>query len=127
MTDDDLNFDQLASALRADLADMHIWVATVSTKLAGALPTRVRLRHGGLFGGGPVEGVEADLGNWRFTLRLDRGHPIAERTHIVRGVALKTESLALDDWIDLLSQELAQLAASSARERQAILALLEGQ
>jgi hypothetical protein len=118
------DFDLLAAALRADMTDMPAWVATLSTKLAQALPARTRLRHGGMFGQGRVEGVETDLGDWRYALRLEHGQPVAERTHVVRGIALKTERLSLDAWLDELSAALADLAATSAREREAILRVL---
>jgi hypothetical protein len=118
------DFDLLAAALRADMADMATWVATLSAKLAQALPARTRLHHAGMFGGGRVVGVEADLGDWRYGLRLEHGQPVAERTHVVRGIALKTERLALDTWIDEISAALANLAATSAREREAIMRLL---
>ena len=124
MGEEALNFDLLAAALRADSADMHAWIAALATKLAGALPNRVGVHHGGLFGNGPVEGVSADLGNWRFALRLQHGQPVAERTHVVRGIALKSEAIAIDAWIDALSQALAEIAATSARERAAIMGLL---
>jgi hypothetical protein len=120
-----LDFELLAASLRADSADMPAWVAALGEKLVGALPGRVALRHGGLLGHGPVTGLAADLGAWRFALSLDHGQPAAERTHVVRGIALKTEALPLDTWIEALSAALAELAATSARERQAILGLLE--
>jgi hypothetical protein len=120
-----LDFELLAASLRADSADMPAWVAALGMKLAGALPGRVALHHAGLLGHGPVNGLTADLGTWRFGLRLEHGQPAAERTHIVRGIALKTETQPLDAWIEALSTELAALAASSARERQAILGLLQ--
>ena len=126
IVDEQQNFDLLAASLRADMSDMHTWFAVLGGKLAGALPTRVRVRREGMFGRGNVEGVEVDLGEWRYILRLERGHPVGERTHIVRGIALKTEPLALDAWIDDLAESLAALAASSARENQAIQRLLQG-
>jgi hypothetical protein len=120
------DFDLLAAALRADSGDLHAWVSALGVKLAGALPDRVALHRGGLFGNGPIEGIAADLGTWRFALRLERGRVAAERTHVVRNIALKTESLSLDAWIDELARALADLAATSARERAALLSLLEG-
>ncbi len=124
--DDQPSFDLLAAALRADMADMNTWFAVLGDKLVGALPARVRLKRGGLFGNGHVEGIEVDLGEWRYSLRLERGHPVGERIHVVRGIALKTEPLMLDAWLDDLSASLADLAASSARENQAIQRLLQG-
>lgn len=121
---ENLDFDLLAASLRADSSDMATWVAVLGNKLAQALPTRVRLRRGGFLGNGPVTGLATDLGGWRFALHLEHGQPLAERTHVVRGIALKSETLPLDEWIDALSQALADLAASSARERAAISSLL---
>lgn len=119
-----LDFDLLAASLRADSGDMGTWVSVLGTKLAGALPARVRLRHGGLFGGGPVNGFTVDLGAWRYGLRQEHGLPVGERTHVVRDIALKTETLPLDVWLDALVGSLAELAETSARERTAIQELL---
>lgn len=119
-----LDFDLLAASLRADTADVGTWVSVLGTKLAAALPARVRLRRGGLFGGGPITGFAVDLGTWRFGMRLEHGQPVGERTHVVRDIALKTETLSLDVWLDALISALADLAASSARERAAIEGLL---
>jgi len=119
-----LNFELLAASLRADSADARTWVAVLGQKLDGALPSRVRLHRGGLFGNGAIDGMAAELGDWRFTLRLERGEPLAERVHIVRGINLKSETLSLDAWIDALVAALAEIAAASARERDAIQALL---
>lgn len=119
-----LDFDLLAASLRADTADMGTWVDVLGKKLAGALPYRVRLRHGGFFGGGAVTGFTVDLGAWRFGMRLEHGQPSAERTHVVRDIALKTETLPLDAWLDALVEALTELAETSARERTAIQGLL---
>jgi hypothetical protein len=119
-----LDFELLAASLRADTMGARVWVAVLGQKLANALPSRVRLHHGGLFGNGAVDSVIADLGGWRFALRLEHGEPLAERTHIVRGIALKSETLPLDVWIDALVAALAEVAATSARERTAIQGLL---
>jgi hypothetical protein len=119
-----LDFDMLAASLRADMQDIGTWVAALGGKLATALPTQVRLHRSGLFGGGAVDGLDADLGEWRYGLRLDRGRPIATRMHVVRGIALKTEAVALDAWLDDLAATLAALAGQSAREGEAIRRLL---
>lgn len=119
-----LDFDLLAASLRADTADVQTWIAVLAQKLANALPSRVWLHRGGLFGNGAVDGMGADMGSWRFALRLEHGEPVAERTHIVRSIALKSETLPLDAWIDALVTALAELAATSARERNAIQSLL---
>lgn len=118
------NFDLLAASLRADQGDMASWVAALGTKLAGALPARVRLQHAGLFGNGRVSGLAAELGSWQFLLRMEHGQVVAARTQVVRGVALKTEPMTLEAWLDALTAELSQLAATSARDRAALLNML---
>ena len=119
-----MDFDLLAASLRANTADTRIWIDVLGKKLAGALPGHVRLHHKGLLGNGPVSGLTADLGAWRLSLRLEHDQPVAERTHIVRGIALKTEALPLDAWLDALTQALGELAATSGHEREAVLRLL---
>lgn len=118
------DFDLLAASLRAEVADLRTLVPVLGAKLAEALPSRVSLHRGGFFGNGPLESFAVEFGAWRYGLRLEHSQPRAERTHVVGGIALKTESLPLDEWIDLLSASLAELAASSAHERAALLRLL---
>ena len=44
--------------------------------------------------------------------------------HHVRGVTLGTRQVGLDEWIDALARQLAELSARSARARDALLRLL---
>ena len=118
------DFDLLAASLRVEAADLRTLVPVLGAKLADALPSRVALHRGGFFGSGPLDGFVVDLGSWRFSLRMEHGQPSAERIHVVRGIALKTETLPLGEWIDALSAALAELAATSALDRAALLRLL---
>jgi hypothetical protein len=119
-----LDFELLAASLRADTSDMRIWIEVLATKLERALPGRVQVHRGGLFGKRAVQQLEIELGAWRLSLRVEHQYPVAERIHIVRGIALKTEQLPVDAWIICLSQALSELAATSAREQAAIQSLL---
>jgi hypothetical protein len=119
-----MDFELLAASLRADANDLSVWLPALGAKLAGALPGRVRLYRDGIFGNGAVNGMTIDLDVWRLELHLKHGRPLASRTHVVRGIALKTEELPLDAWIDALGQALAELASTSAREQAAIRSLL---
>lgn len=117
-------FDLLAASMRADAADLSTFVPVLAEKLANALPTRVVVQRGGMLHHGPAQGLVAELEPWRFAVRMERGRPIAERTHTVRGIALKTETLSLDAWLDALTAALADLAATNDRERAAVMRLL---
>ena len=121
---DGLDFELLAASLRADTSDMRGWIEVLATKLERALPGRVQVHRGGLFSNRAVQQIQIELGAWRLTLQMERDYPATERTHIVRGIALKTEQLPLDAWIICLSQALSDLATTSAREQAAIQSLL---
>lgn len=119
-----LDFELLAASLRADTSDMRVWIEVLATKLERALPGRVQVHRGGFFSNRAVQQIQIELGAWRLALHMEHDYPVTERTHIVRGIALKTEQLPLDAWIICLSQSLSDLAATSAREQAAIQSLL---
>jgi hypothetical protein len=135
MADDDamvpmgqgMEFELLASSLRADAGDAGAFLEALATKLGGALPQRVRVeRGGGLFSHKhPVHRIAVELGEWEYVVSAESGGRLsASRTHTVRGIALKSEPLGLDEWIDALSAELAALAERSAHDRAALQRLL---
>ncbi|HEX9038937.1 MAG TPA: hypothetical protein VF808_18285 [Ktedonobacterales bacterium] len=124
---DGLGFEILAASLRADAGDTVAFMEALATKLGGALPHRVRIeRSGGLFSHGhPVRHIAVNLGDWEFAIAADpSGALSASRTHTVRGIALKSESAPLDQWIEDLSASLADLARASLQDRIALQRLL---
>lgn len=78
----------------------------LATLLEGALGDRVEVRRtGGILTKKVVCGLTVNLGEWRYVLEDAGGDPktgplIAKRTRIVRGVALKTEVLPMDVWLE---------------------------
>lgn len=124
---DAMGFELLAASLRADAGDTGAFLEALATKLGGALPQRVRVeRGGGLFSHQhPVRRLAANLGEWEYVIEAGAGGDLnAARTHAVRGIALKSEPLGLDDWIENLATELAMLAQRSAQDRAALQRLL---
>jgi hypothetical protein len=126
-TDDRLTFDLLAASIRADAADLGLFLDVVATKFESALPGVVEVRReGGLFRRRhPVQSLVVSLGDHRYELRR-HGHrlraTIALRAH---GVTLRTDERPLDMWIDLLSRELADHAGASSDARAALIRLIE--
>jgi hypothetical protein len=122
---DDL--DLVAASLRADAADVDAFVEALAVKLEEALPGQVEVeRRGGLLGGRKrVRRIEANLGDQRYEAEVDRGRVTCRRRAVVRGIALKTQELDLDAWIEALSRELVEEADRSERGRQALARLLE--
>ena len=127
MESDDLDFELVASSLRADTRDLSTFVEALAVKLEGALPGQasVERRGGGLFSREKkVHSIQVVLGDQRFDLTVDGNRVETTCAKAVRGIVLKTESLPLDAWIDRLSQCLAEHARTSEQARVALERLL---
>jgi hypothetical protein len=125
----DQQFDLGASLLRADGADARGLAEVLAQKLSDALPdnTRVRRKSGGVFNRQKrIEGVEVQLGDDTFSLLLTGTGAAASRAKTVRGIVLRREELALDQWLDALNSALAEEAQRSQTARLALEQLLEG-
>jgi hypothetical protein len=127
LTSDGMGFEILASSLRADLTDTKAFLGALAEKLGGALPTLVHVeRKGGLFAKEkPVNRVSIELGEHRYAIENARhGGLTASRAKVVRGIALKTDELPVDAWIEDLSRDLAVYAARNTQARMALERLL---
>lgn len=124
---DEGSFDMVAAGLRADAADLNAFVEALAVKLEGALPGRVTIaRQGGLFSRSKgVREISVDMGDSRYNLVSNGGRIETTRRNEVRGIAIKSEPLELDEWIAALSGELEAAARESADGRQALERLLE--
>ena len=125
---DSPDLDLLAASLRADATDTAAFLEALATRLEGALPGQVEVeRKGGLFGGGKrVRRIGVRLGDGHYEIEEDHGAVVARRRTVVRGIALKSEPLSLEAWIEALSADLVALAQSSERGRIALERLLTG-
>lgn len=120
---DDLSFDLLAGALRADSGDNATFLEVLAEKLESALPGRARLHRAGglLHRSHPVVELVLELGEDRFTIAAPApGRLEAAHGHLVRGVILKSEPLELSQWIDALSKALVAEAGRSEAARRAL-------
>ena len=121
------DFDLVAASLRADSSDLAAFVEALGAKLSASFPGRVTVeRKGGRLSRGPkpVRLIALPLGDSVFELRHDAGRVTCSRKAVVRGIALRTEELALGDWIDELSRALVAEASSSEQGRAALAQLL---
>ena len=111
--DDPGSFDLDAAGLRADGSDVAAQVEVLAGKLQDALPaaTSVQRRSKGLLSREKVvEAIDVRMG--------------CARALEVRGVVIRREELGLQDWLDALTAELREAAASSAEARSALDRLL---
>ncbi|HET6506836.1 MAG TPA: hypothetical protein VFG42_08600 [Baekduia sp.] len=117
-------FDLVASALRADAADVDVFFDVLAAKLEQVLPGQVEIRRGGLLGRGAPEALTVTLGERVYEAERERRQVACRRRTVVRGIALKSEDLDLGAWIDELSAGLVEEAARSAHARAALDGLL---
>ena len=108
--------------------DTAAFLEALAARLEGALPGQVEVqRKGGLFGGGKrVRRIDVRLGDSHYELDGEHGALVGRRRSVVRGIALKSEELGVDAWIEALSADLLALAQSSERGRLALERLLTG-
>ncbi len=118
--------DILAGYLRADQHDLKAFVEILAKKLADAFPDRVKIQRKGLPGmSRPVVSITMTFLESQFVLDNNKGQVSTRRRKLVRGVALNTDELRLDEWIDQLSAALVDEAALSERDRVALQQMLE--
>src|SRR3954451_4713866 len=122
------DLDLLAASLRADATDTAAFLEALAARLEGALPGQVEVqRKGGLFGGKRVRRIAVRLADRHYEIEGDGGGPpAARRRTVVRGIALKSEDLPVDAWIEALSADLLALAQTSERGRAALERLVNG-
>jgi hypothetical protein len=124
--------DALAAALRADVSDLDIYARVLTSSLAEALPAdmvgvdRDRSLGDRLAGReGRVRGIRVAVGDWELSLTPGRGgQPVATARQKVRGVAISSREVTLDEWVRLLAEGLARRARQSAEARAALARLL---
>ena len=126
---DPSSIDEALASLRADAADGHAFLQALAARFEQALPNAVRIdrRHGIFSSDHSAKAIEIDAGPDRYRIADTGGGRVqAERTRVVRGIALKTERLDVDAWIAALAQTLAADAERSAEAQAALRRLLTG-
>jgi len=127
MAADDDEFELVAASLRADASDLAAFVEALAVKLGQALPwyTRVHRRSTSLLSKSKRgDRIGVTVGEEQYVLNSDRGAIDARRATTVRGIVLKSEPVALDQWIDGLARAIAADARQSEQGRSALERLL---
>jgi hypothetical protein len=120
-------FDLLAASLRADAGDLKAFVEALAVKLSEGFPARVQVERSGGFlrSKGPVRRLSAKLGDNEYELTNDGGGVSCSKRVLVRGIALRTEKLDVEQWIDALAGELVDQAGKTESDREALQRMLE--
>jgi len=117
-----LKFGVAAALSKQYGADQRSFLELLASMLVAALPGDVDItRRGGLFARKTVGALTVTLGENRYGLTdPGRGNLQATRTRVVRGIALKTEELPIQDWVAELGAFLDERARTSAAAREAL-------
>lgn len=128
---DPAGVDRLAAALRADRADLEVYERVLVGSLAEALPegvievTRERSLGDRMAGRpGKVRSLRALLGDHQLELATGRHGLEATVTRQVRGVAISRRQVSLEEWTQLLAEQLTAFAERSTATREALERLL---
>ena len=117
-----VKFGVAATLSKQYAADQRMFLDLLAQMLEGALPGEVEIgRKGGLFAKKTVQRVTVTIGDYRYTLEdPGRGPLVATRIRIVRGIALKTETIPVEEWLAELGAALDERAGASAAAREAL-------
>jgi hypothetical protein len=121
-----VRFGVAATLSKQYAADQRGFLEMLARLLEGAMPGETEvLRRGGLFSKKTVQRVTVTLGENRFTLEdPGRGPLQAARVRVVRGIALKTEPISVEEWVDALSAYVDERARTDQAAREALARLV---
>ncbi len=120
------DFDLSAAGLRADGADLASAVEVLAAKLEDALGkhTQVQRKRKLLGKPGPVSEISVRIGECRYSLCPSSSGANASRLREVGGIAIKRETMSIDDWLAALTRDLETEARRSADARASLDRLL---
>lgn len=115
----------VASALAKEFAaDQRRFLSLFAKVLQESLPQETKVVTKGLFTK-TIIGVEVTLGENRYRIEDTGSGPLqAGKTRVVRGIALKTEPIAMDTCLTEISETMEERARQSAGDRLAMARLL---
>ena len=117
-----IDTEQLAEGMRLDLSNVEAFVAGLASSLLHAFPGNTRVLHEG----SQLILLELNLDPHMYVAKRElAGHYTAQYKKLVRGVALKTKVLPVDEWVKQLTQSIADHANQTAQVAQ-VLAQLRG-
>ena len=117
-----VKFGVAATLSKQYAADQRMFLGLLAQMLEGALPGEVEIsRKGGLFAKKTVQRVTVSMGDFKYSLEdPGRGPLLATRIRVVRGIALKTEAIPVEEWLSELGAALDERAGTSAAAREAL-------
>lgn len=106
-----IDAQQLAQGMHLDLRNLDAVMVQLANTLSAGFAEHTRIQAHGSY----VLSIEVDLDPDGFALRREGQRVVAQYKKMVRGIALKTEQLAPDRWLQKLTEALARRANENAR------------
>ena len=102
---------QIAAGMRLDLSNIDGFLGQLANTLHAGYGECTRITAQGPV----VHAIEVTVEPDGFIVRREGSGVVAQHKKMVRGIALKTQTMALDQWVDLLTKALARQAGSNTR------------
>ncbi len=103
--------DQIAAGMHLDLGNIDSFMAQLANTLYKGYAESTRIGANGNW----VHTIEVTLDPDAFMVRREGSGVVAQYKKLVRGVALKTTVMPLDQWVKKLTDSLARQASSNAK------------
>jgi len=117
----------VAGALSREMQQDHEqFIQFLAKALQTAFPNEAELKYeGGFLSKKRLCGVSIRLGDDVYSLaKLSRGPLESTKTHVVRGIALKTEPLPVDQWLSEVASLIEAKAGQDSAARSSLAAIL---
>ena len=102
---------QIAAGMRLDLSNIDAFLGQLANTLHAGYSECTRIQAQGPY----VHAIEVTIDPDGFVVRREGAGVVAQHKRIVRGIALKTATVALPRWVELLTEALARQASSNTR------------
>lgn len=128
--DDPLMFETLAASLQLNQRESKTLVESLATMLQGSMPDRVEITRGGWFLSKekPIEDLLVKFDETHYQIsKFKNGYNYEARAlKIVRGIALKSNEIELEECIKRIVQEISQMSKKNARMQDALRKFIAG-
>ena len=102
---------QIAAGMRLDLGNVDAFLSQLAHTLATGFAESARIQADAH----TVYSIEVSLEPDVFLVHREGPRVVTRHKKMVRGIALRTETLAMDRWVQLLTEALARHANTNAR------------
>ena len=103
--------DQIAAGMAVDLANIDAFLARLAGTLQQGFAEHSRITMNGQW----IMAIDVTIEPDEFHVHREGQSAVATHKKIVRGIALRTKTLALDAWFEQLTRALAEHANTNAR------------